>query len=73
MYAWKKKKIKFFYIYFLTKHFYCIVFSARNTGGNKKSFPPFQVHGNKTIVTVKFPSLQKPILVVTTDQMPDHT
>ena len=31
------------------KHFYDIVFLARNIGGNKKLFPLFQVCGSDTV------------------------
>ena len=32
------------------KQYYGIVFSARNIGGNEKSFLPFQVHGNNVVM-----------------------
>ena len=49
-----KKEIKFLFFY-LRKHFYGIVFYARNIGGNKKLFPPFQVRGNDAVTERSLP------------------
>ena len=35
--------------FFLIKHFYIIAFSIENIGCSKKSFLPFQVHGNNVV------------------------
>ena len=54
---------KFFPIFtYLVKHLYNIVFSTRNIGSNKISFPPFQVCSNnavteRSLLSLKFWSL----------------